>query len=52
MVQAGIVFGFDSDTSQVFDAALKTCEKLGIDGATVSVLTPFPIINLGYRLGV
>jgi len=42
MVQAGIVFGFDSDTPGVFDAALKTCEKLGIDGATVSVLTPFP----------
>ena len=42
MVQAGIVFGFDSDTPGVFDAALNACEKLGIDGATVSVLTPFP----------
>ena len=42
MVQAGIVFGFDSDTPGVFDAALKACERLGIDGATVSVLTPFP----------
>jgi radical SAM superfamily enzyme YgiQ (UPF0313 family) len=42
MVQAGIVFGFDSDTPGVFDTTLKTCEKLGIDGATVSVLTPFP----------
>jgi len=42
MVQAGIVFGFDSDTPGIFDAALNTCEKLGIDGATVSVLTPFP----------
>jgi len=42
MVQAGIVFGFDSDTPDVFDAALDACEKLGIDGATVSILTPFP----------
>jgi radical SAM superfamily enzyme YgiQ (UPF0313 family) len=42
MVQAGIVFGFDSDTLSVFDTALNACEKLGIDGATVSVLTPFP----------
>lgn len=42
MVQAGIVFGFDSDTRDVFDETLKACEALGIDGATVSVLTPFP----------
>jgi radical SAM superfamily enzyme YgiQ (UPF0313 family) len=42
MVQAGIVFGFDSDTPGVFDATLDACEKLGIDGATVSILTPFP----------
>ncbi len=42
MVQAGIVFGFDSDTKQVFDETLIACETLGIDGATVSILTPFP----------
>ncbi|MCL1914623.1 MAG: B12-binding domain-containing radical SAM protein [Eubacteriaceae bacterium] len=42
MVQAGIVFGFDSDTEDIFDKTLYTCEKLGIDGATVSLLTPFP----------
>jgi radical SAM superfamily enzyme YgiQ (UPF0313 family) len=42
MVQAGIVFWFDNDTPGVFDAALNACERLGIDGATVSVLTPFP----------
>jgi len=42
MVQAGIVFGFDSDTAAVFDDTLAACEKLGIDGATVSILTPFP----------
>ena len=42
MVQAGIVFGFDSDTKTVFDYTLAACERLGIDGVTVSILTPFP----------
>ena len=42
MVQAGIVFGFDGDTKNVFDETLIACEALGIDGATVSILTPFP----------
>jgi radical SAM superfamily enzyme YgiQ (UPF0313 family) len=42
LLQAGIIFGFDSDTRDVFDATLAACEKLGIDGATASVLTPFP----------
>lgn len=42
MIQAGIVFGFDSDTATVFDETLDACERLGIDGATVSILTPFP----------
>ena len=42
MIQAGIVFGFDSDSPEVFDATLAACEQLGIDGATVSLLTPFP----------
>ncbi|MDR3121557.1 MAG: DUF4070 domain-containing protein [Clostridiales bacterium] len=42
MVQAGIVFGFDHDHKDVFDKTLEACERLGIDGATVSILTPFP----------
>lgn len=42
MVQAGIVFGFDGDTKDVFNGTLNACETLGIDGATVSILTPFP----------
>lgn len=42
MVQAGIVFGFDSDTPAVFRRTVQACEKLGIDGATVSILTPLP----------
>jgi radical SAM superfamily enzyme YgiQ (UPF0313 family) len=42
MVQAGVIFGFDSDGPDVFDRTLRTCETLGIDGATASILTPLP----------
>lgn len=42
-VQAGIVFGFDHDGREVFKDTLKACNKLGIDGATVSILTPLPL---------
>jgi radical SAM superfamily enzyme YgiQ (UPF0313 family) len=42
MIQAGIVFGFDTDTENTFDETLHACEQLGIDGATVSILTPLP----------
>ncbi|SHI20680.1 Radical SAM superfamily enzyme YgiQ, UPF0313 family [Sporobacter termitidis DSM 10068] len=42
LVQAGVVFGFDSDGPDVFEKTLRACETLGIDGATVSILTPLP----------
>ncbi len=41
-VQAGIIFGFDADASGVFSHTLRACESLGIDGVTVSILTPLP----------
>ena len=41
-VQAGVVFGFDADTQEVFADTLRACEELGIDGVTVSLLTPLP----------
>ena len=41
-VQAGIIFGFDTDDKSVFEKTLRWCEELGIDGATVSLLTPLP----------
>jgi radical SAM superfamily enzyme YgiQ (UPF0313 family) len=41
-VQAGIIFGFDSDEKDVFEKTFNTCEKLGIDGVTASVMTPLP----------
>jgi radical SAM superfamily enzyme YgiQ (UPF0313 family) len=42
MIQAGIIFGFDSDNKHIFLNTLQACERLGIDGATVSILTPLP----------
>lgn len=45
-VQAGVIFGFDTDTTEVFSNALEACESLGLDGVTVSVLTPLPWTRL------
>jgi radical SAM superfamily enzyme YgiQ (UPF0313 family) len=41
-VQAGVIFGFDTDGKEVFADTLRACESMGIDGVTVSVLTPLP----------
>lgn len=41
-VQAGIIFGFDADKKDIFAKTLQASEEMGIDGATVSILTPFP----------
>jgi radical SAM superfamily enzyme YgiQ (UPF0313 family) len=41
-VQAGVIFGFDADGKNVFARTLEACESMGIDGVTVSVLTPLP----------
>lgn len=41
-IQAGIIFGFDTDKKDVFRKTLDACNELGIDGVTVSLLTPLP----------
>lgn len=41
-IQAGIIFGFDTDRKDVFRKTLEECNSLGIDGVTVSLLTPLP----------
>lgn len=41
-IQAGIIFGFDTDKKDVFKKTLDACNELGIDGVTVSILTPLP----------
>jgi radical SAM superfamily enzyme YgiQ (UPF0313 family) len=42
LVQAGIIFGFDGDDETTFERTLTEATRIGIDGATVSLLTPFP----------
>lgn len=41
-IQAGIIFGLDTDKKDIFENTLNACNELGIDGATVSILTPLP----------
>ena len=49
-VQAGIVFGFDQDTSAVFGETLDFLESAGVQNATFNILTPFPGTALYRRL--
>lgn len=49
-VQAGIIFGFDTDTKETFRETLDACNMLGIDGATVSILTPLPGTPIYYQM--
>ena len=41
-VQVGIVFGFDSDTPEIFKDTIDFLEKAGVQNATLNILTPFP----------
>jgi radical SAM superfamily enzyme YgiQ (UPF0313 family) len=41
-VQAGIVFGFDHDTPDIFEETVDFLELAGIQNATFNILTPFP----------
>jgi radical SAM superfamily enzyme YgiQ (UPF0313 family) len=49
-VQAGIVFGFDSDTPRIFGETLDFLEATGVQNATFNILTPFPGTRLYQRL--
>jgi len=49
-VQAGIVFGFDHDTPEVFEETLDFLEAAGVQNATFNILTPFPGTWLHERL--
>lgn len=49
-VQAGIVFGFDGDTDDVFDSTGDFLEATGVQNATFNILTPFPGTRLYDRL--
>lgn len=49
-VQAGIVFGFDCDTRDVFDRTLEFLIENGVQNATFNILTPYPGTPLFDRL--
>jgi radical SAM superfamily enzyme YgiQ (UPF0313 family) len=49
-VQAGIVFGFDSDEPTIFAETLDFLESAGVQNATFNMLTPFPGTRLFERL--
>jgi radical SAM superfamily enzyme YgiQ (UPF0313 family) len=49
-VQAGIVFGFDGDDESCFEKTLGLATRIGLDGATISILTPFPQTELFRQL--
>lgn len=50
LVQVGIVFGFDGDDATTFEKTFEEAQRIGLDGATVSILTPFPESPLFERL--
>lgn len=41
-VTAGIVFGFDEDTPDVFDISIEAAQDIALDAASVGVLIPYP----------
>lgn len=49
-VQAGIVFGFDCDTREVFERTLDFLIENGVQNATFNILTPYPGTPLFDRL--
>jgi len=49
-VQAGIVFGFDHDTPEIFKDTLDFLEETGVQNATFNILTPYPGTPIFQRL--
>jgi radical SAM superfamily enzyme YgiQ (UPF0313 family) len=49
-VQAGMVFGFDHDTPEIFKDTLDFLEETGVQNATFNILTPYPGTPLFRRL--
>jgi radical SAM superfamily enzyme YgiQ (UPF0313 family) len=41
-VTAGIVFGFDEDTPDIFDISVEAAQEIALDAASVGVLIPYP----------
>jgi radical SAM superfamily enzyme YgiQ (UPF0313 family) len=41
-VEAGLIFGFDTDGPDVFESTLRFIDEIGIDAMQASILTPLP----------
>ena len=50
VVEAAVIFGFDTDTRDVFRATLATLEHIGADLMQASILTPLPGTRLFERM--
>lgn len=48
VVEAGVIFGFDTDPPEVFEATLRMLDEIGADAMQASILTPLPGTRL-YR---
>jgi radical SAM superfamily enzyme YgiQ (UPF0313 family) len=42
VVEAGLIFGFDSDTRTIFESTLSLLDDIGADAMQASILTPLP----------
>jgi radical SAM superfamily enzyme YgiQ (UPF0313 family) len=51
-VQAGVVFGFDNDTPEIFKDTIDFLEDAGVQNATFNILTPFPGTPIFRRMEV
>ncbi len=49
-IQGGIIFGFDEDTTDIFDTTLQKINELDLDIVEINILTPFPGTPLFERL--
>lgn len=50
MVEGGFIFGFDHDTPQVFADTVSFVERIEVDAAHFSILTPYPGTHTFARL--
>jgi len=50
IVQGGIIFGFDEDTTDIFDLTIEKMDEFNLDIAEVNILTPYPGTPLFDRL--
>ncbi len=42
VVEAGLIFGFDTDGPEVFETTLALLDEIGVDAMQASILTPLP----------